>query len=355
MELKKIRLRELETFLGSDFFRELETKPISPARVASYVNNPHAEADDPVLYLFHDDNKLIAFRSLFSAGLMNQSKRIAWLSGSWVHPDYRRRGYSTQLLAEVMKDWGDRLLFTNYAPASLQVYLKSEQFTPIFLEDGQRFYFFVRTADLLGDRFKGMTFLFKIVDFFIYLLASLMRLLYHPRRWKKLNIDVLDFPDAACYKLVEAKKDGYLFERGQKELEWIFAYPWVSSSNKELIADYPFSSFARQFHYKTVKFMKGRRLIGFLIYSIRDGHLKTVHMQLPPDSLRVAARFLIQLSVREKIEMLTILEPKLAKKIQKHANPFLFHKKIEQGIYSSFPISAAMRKIQDGEGDFIFT
>ncbi|WP_299578305.1 GNAT family N-acetyltransferase [uncultured Sunxiuqinia sp.] len=355
MELKKIRLQELESFLTSDFFRDLETKPISPARVASYVNNPHAEAEDPVLYLLHDDTKLIAFRTLYPARLMNQSKRIAWLSGNWVHPDYRRRGYSTQLLTEALKDWEERLLFTNYAPASLQVYLKSEFFTPMFLEDGVRFYFFVKTADLLRDRFKGMTLFFKVVDVFIRLLANLMRLLYHPRRWKQLNIDVLDLPDEACYRLVEAKKDSYLFERGQKELEWIFAYPWVSTAKKDWLPNYPFSSYASQFHYKTVKFMKGRRLIGFLIYSIRDGHLKTVHLQLPQNSLWVAARFLIQLSVRKKIEILTILEPELAKKIQKHANPFLFHKRIEQGIYSSFPISAAMRKIQDGEGDFIFT
>jgi len=60
-------------------------------------------------------------------------------------------------------------------------------------------------------------------------------------------------------------------------------------------------------------------------------------------------------AAKNKVETLTVFNTELAKEVKKRPNPFLFSKKMEHGIYSSFPVSAAMRKIQDGEGDFIFS
>lgn len=355
MQLKKIRLRDLEAFGKSELFQSFLTKPISFGRIQSYLNNPHAKPDDVVLYFFHEDNKLIAFRTLFAARLMNQSKRFAWLSGNWVHPDHRRQGYSQQLLDEAFNDWGERLMFTNYAPASLQLYLKTQQFQTVYLDYGIRFYFYFKTRKVLAGRYPKLAFLLPLVDFFIRLAAGFTHLLFRPMRIRYFSMKESNLPDEACLAMAEAKKDSYLFARGRLELEWIFKYPWLSASDNQFVSNYPFASFSEQFRYRTIKIFRESKLVGFIVVLLRDGHMRTVHLQLPHDTMRIAARFLIRVAVKNKVETLTVLNPKLAKEVKKRANPFLFHKKMEHGIYSSFPVSAAMRKIQDGEGDFIFS
>lgn len=355
MELKKIRLQDLEAFGRSELFQSFETKPVSAARIQSYLNNPHALPEDVVLYLLHEENKLLAFRTLFPGRLMNQSKRFAWLSGNWVHPDYRRQGCSKRLLDAALKDWDERLMFTNYAPASLQLYLKTKQFQTVYLDHGTRFYFYFRTRKVLADRYPKLAFLLPVLDFFIQLVAGFTHLLFHPMRVRHFSMKELNLPDQACLQLAETKKDSYLFTRGRQELDWIFKYPWLSPSDDQFVHSYPFSSFARQFKYRSIKIFHEDKLIGFMVVLLRDGQMRTVHLQLPYDRMRIAARFLIRVAVKNKVETLTVLNPKLAKEIQKRPNPFLVHKKIEHGIYSSFPVSSAMRKIQDGEGDFIFS
>ncbi len=355
MELKTIRLQDLETFGRSELFQSFEIKPISAARIQSYLNNPHGLPGDVVLYLLHEENKLLAFRTLFAGRLMNQSKRFAWLSGNWVHPHYRRQGYSKRLLDEALKDWDERLMFTNYAPESLQLYLKTKQFQTVYLDYGTRFYFYFRSRKVLAGRYPKLAFLLPVLDFFIQLAAGFTHLLFRPMRVRHFSMKESNLPDEACLEMAEAKKDSYLFARGRKELEWIFNHPWLSASDTQSTDNYPFSSFAGQFKYRSIKIFHQNKLIGFMVVLLRDGHMSTVHLQLPYDRMRIAARFLIRVATKNKVETLTVLNPKLAKEIQKRPNPFLLHKKIEHGIYSSFPVSSAMRKIQDGEGDFIFS
>jgi GNAT superfamily N-acetyltransferase len=355
MHFKKIRLKELGAFQKTELFQSFEIKPISAFRAQSYLNNPHAEPDDVVLYLLHEENKLIAFRTLFAARLMNQSKRFAWLSGNWVHPDHRRQGYSKKLLDEALKDWDERLMFTNYAPASLQLYLKTKQFQTVYLGYGTRFYFYFKSRKVLAERYPKVGFLLPVLDFFIQLAAGFTHLLFRPMRIRHFSMKESNLPDEDCLEMAEAKKDSYLFARGRKELGWIFNDPWISTSDDQYASNYPFSSYAGQFKYRSIKIFHEDKLVGFLVVLLRDGHMRMVHSQLPYDRMRIAARFLIRLATKNKVETLTVLNPKLAQEVQKRPNPFLFHKKIEHGIYSSFPVSAAMRKIQDGEGDFIFS
>lgn len=355
MKLKKIRLHELEQFLESEAFRSIAPKPISPFRVKSYMNNPHGEPDDFVLYYLHIDDTLIAYRTLFAAKLTNQTDRFAWLSGNWVHPDYRRQGFSEKLLNEIMIDWDHRLMFTNYAPASLQLYLKSKQFQPIYEAEGERFYLFAKTRSLLKDRFKGIGVLLTVADFFIRLTASLFCFFHKSGQNPSYEIRLQKLPDEPCLKIAEVEQSDYLFQRGKKELKWIFSYPWISTSDSSFSENYAFSSYAKSFHYQVASFYSEHKLIGFLVYSLRGGHLKTVHSHLPVKALSDAAGFLINQAVKNKIEFLTVLNPGLVQEIKTTSNPFLWSKNFEHVIYASFNVAMEELKIQDGDGDFIFT
>jgi GNAT superfamily N-acetyltransferase len=355
MRLKKIQLNELEQFLESEEFRALQPKPVSSFRVVSYLNNPHAKPSDIVLYFFYIENNLIAYRTVFAAKLNGADERFAWLSGNWVHPDYRRQGHSERLLNEILHDWDHRLMFTNYAPASLQLYLKSQQFKEIYFEVGRRFYLFAKTEKLLGHRFKKAVFIFPVLDFLIQLTANIALRLFKPKKHEGFKIEEAGFPDEACLLLDEREKSNYLFERGKKELEWIFSNPWVSTTDDSFADNYAFSSYATHFQYKTAKFYFENGFAGFLIYFIRDGHLKIVHSQIQENMVNVAAGYLVEKASENKVEVLSVLDPQLAKAVKKQRNPFLFSKQIAHGIYASFPVSPDKKKIQDGDGDYIFS
>ena len=168
----------------------------------------------------------------------------------------------------------------------------------------------------------------------------------------------MEWPDDECYELAEIKKQKYLFSRGKEELQWILAHPWISTSNKEFLESYAFSSFSHQFEYRTVKIFQREKFVGFMLYSIRDGHLKSLFKLFNIDCkplLSSVGRYLVREAVDERVEMMTVLDPELAHAIQKQTNPFIFSKGIDHHLYSSFAIDNKNLRIQDGDGDYIFS
>ena len=337
----------------------MERVPISPSRAISYVKNPEARPQDVALYLYFIDNKLVAFRSVF-AGLTKgkEEVRFGWCSGNWVHPDFRRRGYSQLLLEEVYKNWNGKLMFTNYAPASEKLYLKTGWFRAIHKFQGARVYIFPKTVKLLPAAKKSAVskFIFRITDYFVSLFTRTRLLFYHPRQNRNVEFKLLKIPDEECYKFMEQKKVHYFFNRGKKEFKWIFEWPWISVKNRFTAAKYPFSSFTDTFYYQTVKVLKKNKLKGIFIISVRSGHLKTLYVHLPENLEYDSSVFLKNYCIEHKIELATISHPGLADQFIKRKFPFLHVKPFGQQIYSSFEIKETNNYLfQDGDGDYVFT
>ncbi len=355
MELKKVSIKELTEFIESDWFHALADKPVTPLRVKSYCNNPHAKEDDPVLYYLQEGDRIIAYRTVFPARLSDDAKRFAWLSGNWVHPDFRRKGNSEKLLQEIFNDWDKRLAFTNYAPESLQLYLKTKLFQPVYEGLGRRFYLFVKTRQLLGDRYPNLSSFWPVADVGIKLAASAKISFFKLKEELSYTIIKGHDLDDDCFRLIEKEQQASVFLRGKEEFNWILNNLWVSTTNSAYKNSYAFSSYSKQFEYRLAKIYQESRFVGFLLYSIRDGHLKTLYGMYPEESITEIAGFLMNEAVHEKIELMTILNPGLSELIQHHQNPFLYSKIMNHRIYASFPISVENRNIQDGDGDYIFT
>ena len=355
MLLKKVSIAGLEEFVKGEEYGAFTYKPISEVRAKSYLANPHAQADDVVLYLLVKDNDLIAFRSVFPGYLPDDNIRFAWLSGTWVHPEYRREGYSMQLLNEAFKDWNCHLLSTNFAPAAHQLFEKSAHFKMAYQQEGARFYGFAKLSELLEDRFKKFAFILPLADRAMFVLASLKKQIYRPKQQVNFQLIETEFPDDACYQLAEQLKRGLVFGRGREELEWIFEYPWISKTDNRWLYVYPFSSYAKEFQYFTLKILDGAELKGFVVCLLRDGHLKTVFNHLDEAGYAVVADYLKQLALVRQVQTLTVFDQHLVKALKAGRSPFVFHKKMSQYIYASFPVSCAAKKVQDGDGDFIFT
>ncbi|MDX8341551.1 hypothetical protein SLH46_20300 [Draconibacterium sp. IB214405] len=359
LQIKKIRLNELESFVNSKEFREYEVVPISPIRAKSYLANPNAQADDIVLYLGFIDNKLVAFRSLFADTLNseNQQIRLGWCSGNWVHEQHRRLGYSEQLLREAYSDWDKKLMFTNYAPNSEKLYLKTELFQAIHQFEGVRAYLYAKTSKLYQAKSNAFSlFIFKCLDFNITVFVKFSALFYRSKQHQNISFNVSEKPDKECFEFLKLNPIDSLFGRKETELNWIFEHPWLTQQNYVGASRYPFSSNSKAFYYQTVKITRDNKMLGFFIFSVREGHLKTLYFNLTEDCTKEIAAFLIKYCLTNKIEYATIYKKELADELLNRKFPFLYVKGYGQKIYSTFHVSnKKQRTFQDGDGDVFFT
>lgn len=359
LDIKKIQLSELESFVQSNTFLNFNIVPITPLRVASYINNPNAHSTDIVLYLGFSDQKLVAFRTIF-AGKVNTSEpiRFGWCSGNWVHTDYRRKGFSEHLLNIALKDWDYKLMFTNYAPNSHQLYLKTGKFHVIHQFQGFRGYLFPKINFLFPKIAKNalMRIFFAFVEMIITFISLARIRLYRDKINPDVRFDMLKFPDEMCLKLTEQNQSNSFFSRGREELNWIFKYPWMTNNTKDFSAKYPFSSFANDFNYHTVKIFYKNNFTGYFMFSVRNNHLKTLLFEVSDEVEDAIAAFIKNYCIEKKIHIITIYNNTIADLLLKRKSPFLYTKRYGQNIYSSFKIEQKTPLLfQDGDGDVIFT
>ncbi len=359
-EIQKIRLSELESFIGSKTFRKAPVVPISPSRARSYLENPHGKPDDVALYLAVWKGNLVAFRSLFAGVAQTKAKtfRFGWSSGAWVHPEFRRKGLSKQLLKMALEDWGGRLMITNYAPEAEKLILSTNLFRPIHQFEGARAYLFPKTVKLIRFARQNGTakIMLSLTDLLISGFSTFQSLFFSPKKHPEIWFEELGFPDKECFQFIEKGKENFLFPRGEDEWKWIFRFPWISDNNRAVKEKYPFSTCSASFFYRTVKVRVKNKLNGIFIFSVREGHLKTLSFWLPPGLENETARFLKQYCVKHKLEMITVNNSGIARQLFARKFPFLHVKKTGKKIYSSFDVSGAEGFLfQDGDGDTVFT
>jgi GNAT superfamily N-acetyltransferase len=360
LNILKIKLNELESFVNSETVKQFEVTPISMLRVQSYIHNPHGLPNDVVLYVGLIEEKLVAFRTIF-AGLVqteNETQRFGWCSGNWVHPGFRRKGFSEQLLNEALADWNGKLMFTNYAPNSEKLYLKTGKFSVVHQFQGFRGYLFPKTTKLISFAKKNRVAQigFSIIDSLIFVFALARTWFYRSVSEADINFEVLNLPDAACYDSLKNNSVRYYFNREEQELRWIFKFPWIAENKPAEAERYPFSSYSNDFKYYSVKVFDEKVLAGFFIFSVRNGHLKTLFFNLPARFDHAVAVFLKQFCINQKIEVITVYNSGVARQLFSRKFPFLRAKKYGQKIYSSFEIkNQQTHRFQDGDGDVIFT
>lgn len=359
-EVLKIRLADLESFSKSEVFKSWETVPVSSLRIQSYLHNPDANPDDIVLYVALTENKLVAFRTLFAGSVLTTTgkERFGWCSGNWVHPDFRRLGFSEMLLNEALTDWNGKLMFTNYAPNSEKLYLKTGKFKVIHQFQGIRGYLFVKTLKLVSQAKKNFVskILFGGVDFGISALTTFRTWFFRSGINPDVSFYELESPDEACYNWLGKRKCDSIFQRGVEEFQWIFNFPWISASKTGDAEKYPFSVFSDSFRYFTIKIFDKTHFAGFFIFSVRNGHLKTLFINTDDGFEYAIAGFLKQFCVKQKIEVITVYNYEISRYLFARKFPFLRAKKYGQKIYSSFNFDIAQhQRFQDGDGDVVFT
>jgi len=368
VEIKKIQLKNLQSFVDSKMYLSFADKPISISRVRSYINNPNANEDDYVLYMAFIKGVLVGYRTILTDVFFVKEKNIkfGWLSGNWAHDNHRRRGISSILFKEVLKDWNGKLMYTNYAEASKAVYDKTNEFNVLKTLKGYRYYQRVCFAILLPPKavfFKIIKPILVFLDWFSNLFLDIRFLL------EKNIIDTYKINKIENWNTKEQSfllnfKEKEFFQRDKYTYKWIKKYPWIrtDSQTKKYSKKYYFSSYAKkhQSNFYQISNPKTNKVVAIINISIKDKQLKIPYLYVLPVGLEITKKFILKICVKHKINYATIYNVQLNSLIRNSKNSFLTQKPFEQKYFATKTILNKYKKIknteiQTGDGDGVFT
>lgn len=323
IDIKRVKISELNALISASDYPQWEVIPISRHRAKSYISNPRASANDTVLYLAYMEEKLVGYRTILPDEIHSNGEaiKVGWLSGNWVDPKLRRQGIATTLFDTAFSDWGEKLLYTNYALESKAVYDKTSRFHLLESLKGGRFYLRPCLAKILpakGYLFKALKPIWFTLDFLLSIFNP-FPLLGKVIRTREISIEYISKPDEEVKALLTQALAKTPTARAGRELEWIFNHPWLVSSplGDRIGARYFFSSSPKSFHQSLLKVYRQNELIGFMMLNNKDGFLSTPYVVHEDKDAIIFAKILLKQALAMGCNRVTTYHSILAKAMKR--------------------------------------
>lgn len=361
LQIESYRLDELKNLDFSDS----DILPISSLRIKSYLNNPRAEASDKVLFLAKKEEKIIGFRTAFPDSIFTGKEvvRFVTLSGSWTHPEHRRKGISSILLKKVMEEWNGLIFYSNYAPGAHKLLSGFGEFEVWKSLVGAKFFIKAPLENIIGKRFPELAFSTPILR--IFDLSANAFVNKKQSATSKLSFQKIEKIEGEDSKFITSflqKKSGLL--RGSDELNWIIENPWISDDSLFAKAQtkYPFTLFTKVTKRLCFSIKEKNQTIGFLMIFQKNEQITVPYLYVSDDSLEKMheiAQFIKKHVLELKASTLLIAEPTLAD-FYKKTGGYIFSKKRNQNYFATKKLinrlgSRDDYSIFDGDGDHVFS
>jgi GNAT superfamily N-acetyltransferase len=364
MEIRKYTAEELYNWTNSLEYNNLADVPVSKQRALSYLKNPKLKHNEPIAYLLFESEKLIAYRTLLPDTLTINGKEqsICWFSGSWVHPEYRRKGLSTKLLNAIVEEKGNILGNSNWTPVSKKVFDQTASFNTINYS-GIRCYLKFDLTGILSARFGKKPLNKMLLKTFDSATNCLLAPYYAYRKRKfnrsKLSCEFLHTPDDECISLMQKWSKNEPNCREKASFEWILSYPWIFETPfaGDLNRKYYFSTTSQRFSQFIIKYYTDNQAVGFAMISLRDGFLKIPYWYVDNEHVTEALKIVMKIAVNSNAKTLTSAHPDIVFTLFTNKWHCLIKRKFEHGflfskeIYAQIPQNAFF---QDGDADGVF-
>ena len=361
LQIDRYNRSDLKKLISDPSYLDESTYPISPQRAESLINNPRAEDEDILLITARKNGRVIAYRTAMPDHVFHGEKKIryAWICGSWVHPEWRRKRLATKLFLLLSEAWNKHLTYTNYAPISKRLYDKTQVFEEYCHHDGQRFYIRFNAATILPGHYPWL----RSFRGPLRLLDACLNTLLRP--FMVSRIDCPQYTSSSWSDLNWAEAQAFfrdtLCARGEKEFEWILKYPWVidAEEGKGLKGErYFFSWIAHPFRRRLLSFENNGRTNHILI-SQKDGQLKIPYMDVDEYGWEKAARVILTEAQKCGLSEVDSYQEKLLRHMLSLSKAYITTKKHERKYMVSKHISDDFPKLNsiqvpDGEGDVVF-
>lgn len=359
--ISKLTVKELSIFINDTSLADRNILPISRQRAMSFMSNPRAVSSDVVMYLAYKFDELIGYRTVLPdiAYIDGVPLKVAWLSGSWVHPDYRRKGISLELLDAINKDWDQRVLTSNFAPYAKKVYDKTHNFTAITQSIGARFY--LKTSLLktynCGKHDNILKFgLEKLINFFnpTPLLRSFISI---P---KNVELEYFTRPDDELSSMFEESTNSTLTGRSRIEWNWILRFPWMQPAplGDRVAPKYFFASAPLAFSQYIIKVYKNKELIGMLHIQHSHTRLTVPYSYFEPENAEVIARIVLLHAKKLKTTFIALYNQQLINELYKYRMYFIGITKRKREYLATNYLAEKLKgsniRFSDGDGDCAF-
>lgn len=362
IQIRLIRIAELEHFVASDQYRQMLVLPISPRRARSQALNPRAQPEDVALALAYSGNELVGYMGALPEMLqIGNSKplRAAWLSCLWVSPAARGQGLAKRLTRILMDEYDHRVLLSGFTPEAGNLYRRLGLFEEMRAGDGLRGYLRPNLADLLppkGRWWQRMLPVLRLIDGFLAR-PNTLRLGFHStvlpcriRYVEHLDGEMADF-------VTERRAEG-IVQSSVVVLNWWLGHPWVvqSAVADEVAELYHFTSMARQFSTQALQLMDEQgKTCGVLVLTLRDGHLRVPFAFFDDKQTGTIAQVIFAYALQSGAKMLTLFCPRLTAHCRQNRTPFFALRDLKRTFFVGKPLADHPLDMQDGEGDLGFT
>lgn len=358
ISVSRLKIAELAVYLNDSKLAEREIIPLNRSRAISLMANPRAQSSDVVVYLAHFNDKPIGYRTILpdTITVNGNTIRVAWLSATWVHPDYRRQGVASMLLTEVINDWGANVLTNNFAPNAKLLYSKSELFGKLHAVNGMRYY--LRKTNLKDYNTCTHSNLIslageRIINLF-NISAPLRKLLDVPH-----NVDFEYFTciDNQLAEMFNEANQNTLTRRGKEEWSWMLRYPWLQASplGDRITPKYFFASAPPVFNQYVLKVFFHNEIIGMLHIQHSHTRLTVPYSCFEPAHSDIIAKVVLLHAEKLKATFITTYNANLINGLNKLRPYFLYTRKRTREYLATKELVNLIGSYQfsfnDGDGD----
>ncbi len=352
-----------------EFLVEMAHIPISPVRALSHSVNPCASEADVLLVIAYLDNELVGYMGILPDNLKlnnTPSQKIGWLSCLWVNPEQRGLGIGYKLLKQCMESWQYQLLLTEFTKEAGALYDKSKFFKNFYDLTGQRYYLKSDLATLMPPKhsvFKKLDWLLSATDAVANMSLRVASIFKRKRFNQGLYKAVTELDEEVLALIRDTRNVNEVFARDEQAFNWVFRNPWLTSAPKkdELNQRYFFSSVVRFFKFEMLKIYnpESQKLVGFVLLSVRDTHLRTPYIYVLEGNIRWVALGIEQYASRMgMVRTLTTYNAQLIDYWSGHSSISWFSKPLLRRYILSTKVDVSGQPevfIQDGDGDCSFT
>ncbi len=362
MRLVTYNKKELQEFIESDFFREMERIPISKHRAISHINNPFCSDDDILLWTAFDNNDLIGYVGVLPDIIEQEGKKekIYWLSCFWVDETQRLKNVASVLFFPLIKLYGKQLFISNFLFSLEKTYQKLGIFQATQNNYGYDFYRNFDFAEKIKSRYPKLKFLMPFYVFFEKLFNSILtgfrKLFYRPLTVKEKVVENCEFDTELNDFLSAFSQTDNQIVRDTSYFNWVVNYPWIlqGKENKDS-KRYHFSSISQHFEYRSIKIYSSEKIVGFILLRIRNKHLTISFLYLQNDNYEDAANYILNIACMENLNVITTFDDRLSKSLTDKKRRFIYRKRATKKYIfpKNNPIESSV--FQEGDGDSVFT
>lgn len=370
MHIKQLNAAQLTDFLASTAFQNMPNVPISRIRGLSHAANPRADATDILLFLAEENGEMLGYFGMLPDYIYLQGKaeKVGWMSCLWIDPNTRGKGVAKALIENALQAWDDRMMVTEFTPEAGRLYHKMNIFQDLTIHQGIRMYDLQKWDSILLAKKPKLLPFSPFLKGFSFVTKPFFTFFRQKKQPENLLFTPVNEIDKAANAFIFAKNEGNLFQRSEKELNWLTHFPWIKQlvcedtdkSDMKIAKRYHFSAQATVFKqvWIQVKEKKNDRLVACFMLSLREETLKTPYFFAENAYISEIAEWILGYMYAKKASILLTFQPELVRYFRQHHSLHFYIRNATRHYMLSKKFQMPDNKtfsIQDGDGDCAFT